>query len=141
MEEVLEGKDATYLLTDHHRLDKCVELLHLRFSQHAWEEISTISDYLHNSVEKMYNEAQEASFQNFPYLFKAARPLVFYYGFGYLAKGTALQKLGLYDQAREYILKYSELGWFAGLDKNGLEEVERFKFFAKANLYTNDLLS
>jgi hypothetical protein len=138
MEEVLEGKDATYLLTDHHRLDKCVELLHLRFSQHAWEEISTISD---NSVEKMYNEAQEASLKNFPYLFKAARPLVFYYGFGYLAKGTALQKLGLYDQAREYILKYSELGWFAGLDKNGLEEVERFKFFAKANLYTNDLLS
>ncbi|MFD1464236.1 DNA-binding protein, partial [Paenibacillus farraposensis] len=36
---------------------------------------------------------------------------------------------------------YSELGWFSGLDKLGWEEVERFKLFAKANLYTNDLLS
>ncbi|WP_019418901.1 hypothetical protein, partial [Paenibacillus sp. OSY-SE] len=52
-----------------------------------------------------------------------------------------LQKLGFYDQAKEYILKYSELGRFSGLDKNGWEEVGRFKFFAKANQYTNDLLS
>jgi hypothetical protein len=141
MEEVLEGKDATYLLTDHHRLDKCIELLHLRFSQHAWEDILAIADHLHSLAEKMYNEAQEANLQKLPYLFKAERPLVFYYGFSYLAKGTALQKLGLYDQAREYILKYSELGWFSGLDKIGWEEVDRFKFFAKANLYTNDLLS
>lgn len=141
MEEVLEGKDATYLLTDHHRLDKCIELLHLRFSQHAWEDILTIADHLHSLAETMYNEAQEASLRKLPYLFKAERPLVFYYGFSYLAKGTALQKLGLYDQARECILKYSELGWFSGLDKIGWEEVERFKFFAKANLYTNDLLS
>ncbi|WP_311081073.1 hypothetical protein [Paenibacillus polymyxa] len=59
-------------------------------------------------AEKMYNEAQEANLQKSPYLLKAERPLVFYYGFSYLAKGTALQKLGFYDQAREYILKYSE---------------------------------
>ncbi|KZE72224.1 hypothetical protein AV545_15790 [Paenibacillus jamilae] len=100
-----------------------------------------IADHLHSLAEKMYNEAQEASLKKLPYLFKAERPLVFYYGFSYLAKGTALQKPRLYDQAREYILKYSELGWFSGLDKIDWEEVERFKFFAKANLYTNDLLS
>lgn len=141
MEEVLEGKDATYLLNNHHRLDKCIELLHLRFAQHAWQDILDIADHLHILSEEMYNEAQKARSQRIPYLFKAERPLVFYYGFSYLAKGTALQKLGLYDQAREYILKYSELGWFSGLDKLGWEEVERFKLFAKANLYTNDLLS
>ncbi|NMP07398.1 DNA-binding protein, partial [Paenibacillus polymyxa] len=111
MEEVLEGKDTIYLLTDHHRLDKCIELLHMRFEQHAWEDILTIADHLHSLAENMYNEAQKAHSQRLPYLFKAERPLVFYYGFAYLAKGTALQKLGLYDQAKEYILKYSELGW------------------------------
>lgn len=54
MEEVLEGKDAIYLLTDHHRLDKCIELLHMRFAQHAWEDILTIADHLHSLAENMY---------------------------------------------------------------------------------------
>ncbi|MGG1619688.1 DNA-binding protein [Paenibacillus sp. NRS-1782] len=138
MEDVLDGKGATYLLSNyHHNLDKCVELLHLRFTQHNWNDIIVISDYLHKISWDIY----ESRYKTGEASLDAERPLIFYYGFSYLAKATALQKLGLFDEAREYILKYSELGWFSGLDATGLDEVERFRFFAKANMYTNDLLS
>ncbi|KJD42478.1 hypothetical protein [Paenibacillus terrae] len=141
MEEVDLGEDIIFLLSDQHVLDKAVELLRLKFVQHEWDDIIVISDRLHSISDKIYNDHQKARSLNESIELDSKRPLVFYYGFSYLAKATALQKKGQYDQAREDILKYSELGWFAGLDTDGLEEVERFKHFAEGNLLTNDLLS
>ncbi|MGM1023206.1 MAG: DNA-binding protein [Bacillota bacterium] len=140
MDEIISVKDLTYLLSDHHTMDKNVELLQLKFTEHAWDEILLLSDYLHDTAEAIYQQQQDAHYLNEPFELNLERSLVFYYGFSYLTKATALQKLGYFDKAKEYILKYSELGWFAGMDKTALEEVEQFRFYAKANLYTNELL-
>ncbi|MGY3386865.1 hypothetical protein ACVWZB_004819 [Paenibacillus polymyxa] len=140
MDEIVSVKDLTYLLSDHHTLDKNVELLQLKFTEHAWDEILLLSDYLHDTAQVVYQQQQEARFLNEPFELSLERPLVFYYGFSYLTKATALQKLGRFDAAKEYILKYSELGWFAGMDQAALEEVEQFRFYARANMYANELL-
>lgn len=69
-----------------------------------------------------------------------ARPLVYYYGMGNLFKGVALERQGQYGQAAEYVRKYADLGWFEFLDKEGKQEVEFFKIYSKANMYTLDVL-
>jgi hypothetical protein len=68
------------------------------------------------------------------------RPLVYYYGYSHLMKGLALQKLKRYDESSHCINNYVELGWFNGLDEEGHELVERFRFNATANKYTLEIL-
>ncbi|MCM3625725.1 DNA-binding protein, partial [Brevibacillus borstelensis] len=60
------------------------------------------------------------------------RHLVVYYGQGYLLKAAALEKQGLYEQAKRYVEGYADLSWFELLDEVGHYEVQKFQLWAKA---------
>lgn len=62
MDEIISVKDLTYLLSDHHTMDKNVELLHLKFTQHVWDEILLLSDYLNDTAQVIYQQLQDARF-------------------------------------------------------------------------------
>jgi hypothetical protein len=72
--------------------------------------------------------------------FQAERPLVVYYGHGYLLKASALTKRGEYEQAKKYTAGYADLGWFELLDDEGRSAVDSFRLFAVANGFTLEIL-
>lgn len=130
-----------YLLSDHHKLDKAFELFRMHYRQNKWDEAEQVADYMHDLAHSLYQEQLQQSADGMNFTLQTKRPLVFYYAYSYLGKAIVYQEKRLFDQAREYIIKYAEMGWFNGLDNEGIEEVERFRFFAKANLFAVDLLS
>ncbi|MNI96969.1 hypothetical protein D3C73_1555280 [compost metagenome] len=56
------------------------------------------------------------------------RPLVYYFGLSHLMCGMAHQNQGTYEQARECIYKYAELGWMEDLKEEDIQVVEEFRF-------------
>lgn len=119
-------------------------LLHLRkacFMLQKWKEVEKYADELRALAMRVYQEELRKRKSGKPFEpLKTERHLVVYYGQGFLAKGVALQMQGLYEEAKKYIQGYADLDWFELLDDVGRREVERFKLWAKANLYTCDLL-
>ncbi|WP_309599563.1 hypothetical protein [Paenibacillus tyrfis] len=47
-----------------------------------------------------------------------------------------MEKRGLYQEARTVVQHYADLSWFEPLNESGWQDVERFKVYAQANLYT-----
>ncbi|KZE82357.1 DNA-binding protein [Paenibacillus jamilae] len=140
MEEVLNQRGAIYLLSDNHELDKACELFRISYTHNDWDEANKVADYMHSLAESLYHTQLRNAADGKYETLDTKHPLVFYYAYSYLAKSIYYQNIGQYEKARDYIMKYSEMGWFMGLDQSGHEEVERFRFLAKANLYTVDLL-
>ncbi|WP_339312077.1 hypothetical protein [Paenibacillus sp. FSL M7-0896] len=68
------------------------------------------------------------------------RPLVYYFGFSHLMRGSAYQKQQKYDDARERVYRYAELGWMEDLGVEG-EAIAEFRGLARANLYMVEILS
>lgn len=128
-------------LPEHYQLDAILKMLRIYFTLHMWDEVSQFADKLHTVASRIYHDQQQKRAHQLEVELAAELPLVYYYGFSYLAKSTALQKQGDYQAAKEFVTKYAELGWFNNLDEAGYEEVERFRLYAKANSYTLDLLS
>ncbi|KPV58574.1 DNA-binding protein [Paenibacillus sp. A3] len=97
-----------------------------------------------NEVEKFAEELAELS--SILYKLKMVEEvsiehhLVYYFGMGLLIKGTVLEKRGLYQEAKKVVQTYADLSWFEPLDESGWQEVEKFKVWAKANLYTLEVL-
>ncbi|MDQ0048662.1 hypothetical protein J2T18_002962 [Paenibacillus polymyxa] len=141
MEEVLNQREAIYLLSDSHELDKACELFRLSYTHNDWDEANKVADFLHTLAENLYHTQLRNAADGKYETLDTKHPLVFYYAYSYLAKSIYYQNMGKYEEARNYIMKYSEMGWFMGLDQSGHEEVERFRFLAKANLFTIELLS
>lgn len=128
-------------LPEHYQLDAILKMLRIYFTLHMWDDVGRFAEKLHAVASRIYHDQQQKRAHKLDVELTAELPLVYYYGFSYLAKSTALQKQGDYSAAKEYVAKYAELGWFNNLDEAGREEVERFRFYAKANSYTLDLLS
>ncbi|EHS54960.1 hypothetical protein [Paenibacillus sp. Aloe-11] len=141
MEEVLNQREAIYLLSDSHELDKACELFRLSYTHNDWDEANKVADYMHTLAASLYHAQLRNAADGIYVTLDTKHPLVFYYAYSYLAKSIYYQNKGKYQEARDYIMKYGEMGWFMGLDQSGQEEVERFRFLAKANLYTIELLS
>ncbi|MDT3425288.1 tetratricopeptide (TPR) repeat protein [Paenibacillus forsythiae] len=122
--------------------DIIVEMLEMVFQFENWDKLLNTSDILYSYAQCIYEERQYFKAKRLPVPHvEMARPLVYYYGFSHLMRGTACQKQGQYDQARESINKYAELGWMEDLGEEGMQIVEEFKFLARANGYALDILS
>lgn len=142
MEEVTAKVKARYILSpQHHELDKIFQCIRIKFRQEDWEEVGWLADQLHHAAHTVYQQQLRNRADGITSELHTDRSLVFYYAYSYLSKATVLQKQGRYDESRSYIAKYGEMGWFMGLDEDGLEEVERFRMIAKANMYVIDLLA
>ncbi|MFF0828809.1 helix-turn-helix domain-containing protein [Brevibacillus sp. NPDC003359] len=128
-------------LPENHQLDGLLQLSNVCFVMQRWSQMESYADELRSLAIKVYNnELRTLKSGKTCEPVKTERSLVVYYGQGFLLKGVALQMQGLYREAREYIKGYADLAWFELLDEVGLKEVEKFRIWAKANLYTSSLL-
>ncbi|WP_226002422.1 DNA-binding protein [Paenibacillus sp. BJ-4] len=135
------AEEEIYLLSEHvHPLDKGFELFHLNYRQNDWAEADRVADYILSMAERSYNSRQKWG-EVVPLNQMLKHPLIFYFGYGYLAKSIVFQKQGLFDRAREYIAQYADLGWYENATDEDIQEIERFKGLAVANGYAVDLLS
>jgi len=129
-------------LPDHHRLDGLLQLTNVYYSLERWSAMEHYADELIEFVKNVYEIENTKRNKNKKYeSLPTERPLVKYYGQGYLAKGAMLEAQGKYEQARHFIEFYSDLSWFEGIDDEGFKEVERFKLFAKANMLNIEILT
>ncbi|MBY7738436.1 DNA-binding protein [Paenibacillus polymyxa] len=134
LEAVLRFIPYRNRLPENYHLDALLKLANIYFSLHQWKEVERYADELRNLATTVYkNEIQKRKNINKYRQLETERPLVVYYGQGYLLKGNALELQGMYEKAMEYINGYADLGWFEGLDELGLEEVELLKLWAEAN--------
>ncbi|QYK64861.1 DNA-binding protein [Paenibacillus sp. S25] len=114
----------------------------MAYSFGNWAQVETTSGILYNRVQRIYEERQyhKAMKLSIPHV-NLERPLVYYFGLSHLMCGMAHQNQGTYEQARECIYKYAELGWMEDLKEEDNQVVEEFRFLAKTNLYAVDILS
>lgn len=129
-------------LPDHHRLDGLLHLTHTYYALGRWTETEIYADELHDFSQRVYQlERQKMQSKSKYTPLSTDRPLVVYYGQGFLAKESVLieyhHKL---EEAEKYNLGYKDLSWFEGLDEKGLKEVEKFKLYAKANSMNIEIL-
>ncbi|WP_311080837.1 DNA-binding protein [Paenibacillus polymyxa] len=122
--------------------DIIVEMLEMAVAFENWKKVMETADILYQCVQRIYEERQyhKAMKLSIPHV-HLERPLVYYFGFSHLMCGMAYQNQGTYEQARECIYKYAELGWMEDLREEDIQVVEEFRFLAKSNLYAVDILS
>ncbi|MXO76415.1 DNA-binding protein [Paenibacillus sp. OT2-17] len=122
--------------------DVIVQLLKMAYSFGNWAQVETTSGILYSHVQRIYEERQYHKAMKLPIPHvNLERPLVYYFGLSHLMCGMAHQNQGTYEQARECIYKYAELGWMEDLKEEDIQVVEEFRFLAKTNLYAVDILS
>ncbi|WP_046227597.1 helix-turn-helix transcriptional regulator [Paenibacillus dauci] len=128
-------------LPENMMLDALLQLGNIYYNFQDWNLLQNCADELQSLVKTVYKSESE-KFKNtgiFPVL-NTERELVVYYGQGYLIKATALEHLGRYEEAKNFILKYADLSDFQLLNDKGLQEVDKFKLYANANLNNLELL-
>ncbi|MCJ8014224.1 hypothetical protein MUG84_21155 [Paenibacillus sp. KQZ6P-2] len=116
-------------------VDSLVTMLRMAHSLENWDNLIDLSDRL---LDKVYGPFQENEEIQLPIMEK---PLVYYIGYGNLMKGVAYQKKKQYREAKMCIENYKHLHLFSDGSENNQKIVDDFKFFAKANAYTADILS
>ncbi|CAI8947127.1 XRE family transcriptional regulator [Brevibacillus sp. IT-7CA2] len=140
-EAVIRFKAYRNRLSENYQLDGLLQLSTVCFVLQRWGEMERYADELRSLAIRVYDdELRKRKSKKECDPLKTERHLVVYYGQGFLLKGAALQMQGQYAEAKKYVQGYSDLGWFQLLDDIGLKEVEKFRIWAKANLYTYSLL-
>ncbi|MEK3900422.1 MULTISPECIES: DNA-binding protein [unclassified Paenibacillus] len=128
------------LLPEEMQLDGLLKLAKVCFALHRWKDVEKFADELRALASGTYREELRRIKGKRAEPFQAERPLVVYYGHGYLLKASALTKQGEYEQAKKYTAGYADLGWFEMLDDEGRSSVDSFKLFATANGFTLEIL-
>lgn len=128
------------LLPEDMQLDGLLKLGRVCFALHRWKDVEKFADELRALANGIYREELRRSKGKRGEAFQAERPLVVYYGHGYLMKASALTKQGEYEQAKKYTAGYADLGWFELLDDEGRSAVDDFRLFAVANGFALEIL-
>lgn len=120
--------------------DSLVQMLRASFTLENWDGILQIADRLYSEINQFYSiyQREHADGQKVCN-FGLKRSIVYYFGYSMCLKGIALEKLGRYDEARECISKYEDLGWINGMNAEGCAEVEYYREIALANLHVIEL--
>ncbi len=129
-------------LPENFQLDALLQLANVCFTLHKWKEVEKYADELRELATKVYEEELRKWKGNETVEpLNTERHLVVYYGQGYLLKGVALQLQERYREAIPYVHVYADLGWFELIDEVAKTEIEKFRGWAKANVYTLELLT
>ncbi|NRR03677.1 helix-turn-helix domain-containing protein [Brevibacillus sp. RS1.1] len=129
-------------LPENYQLDALFQLARVCFALQKWKKSEQYADELRFLAETIYiHELDRLKRNKKREHLETERHFVFYYGIGHLFKGLALEMQGLYEQAKTYVQGYADLSWFELLDEVGHKEVEKFSVWAKANMYTLEVLS
>ncbi|WP_169834456.1 DNA-binding protein [Paenibacillus donghaensis] len=121
-------------------VDSLVQMLKASFTLDNWDGILQIADRLYTEINTFYNvNQQEHARGQKVSRHGLKRSIVYYFGYSMCLKGIALEKLGRYNEARECVAMYEELGWINGMDEERWAEVEYYREIAKANRYIIEL--
>ncbi|GGF96214.1 hypothetical protein GCM10010912_46390 [Paenibacillus albidus] len=122
--------------------DVLVEMLETAHYFEQWDKLLYTADILHSYAQRIYEERLycKAMGMTIPFV-KMQHPLVYYFGFSQQMRGVACQHLGDYEQARDSIYRYVELGWMEDLGTDGRKIALEFRHLAKVNLYAVEILS
>ncbi|MDT3428354.1 transcriptional regulator with XRE-family HTH domain [Paenibacillus forsythiae] len=126
-----------------HRLDALIELIKIYFSVHNWEQLESLADELIEQSQAVYTERERSKRTSNPSRAEPIRlhkPLIRYFGQGYLCKATALQKMGRYEEAKEAINFYADLSWLEPANDEEVKQMLQFQEWATANSFTQDIL-
>ncbi|MEK4345395.1 DNA-binding protein [Paenibacillus sp. FSL P4-0184] len=127
-------------LPENMQLDGLLMLTQLCFTLRRWGEMESYADELRALANAVYRQELRRSEDKRTETLCTERPLVVYYGHGYLLKATALTKQGEYEAAKKYTAGYADLSWFEMLDEAGHQAVDKFRLFAIGNNFTLELL-
>ncbi|MEJ8547927.1 helix-turn-helix domain-containing protein [Brevibacillus borstelensis] len=128
-------------LPENYQLDALLHLANTCFALHQWRDVEKYADELREMALIIYEDELRKKQNKKTYEpVNTERHLVVYYGQGYLLKSAALEKQGLYEQAKQYVQGYADLSWLELLDETGYSEVRKFQLWAKANTYTLEIL-
>ncbi|GAB6989979.1 type 2 periplasmic-binding domain-containing protein [Paenibacillus pini] len=123
-------------------VDSLVNMLKMAFSFDNWTKVLSLSKNLHILASQIHNEHIQHELFGTPISKKKMnRSIVFYFGYSYLMKGVAHQKLKQYPEAMKCVNYYSDLSWINDSSEIGLKTVNDFKLYAKANSLTLELLN
>ncbi|ULO07850.1 DNA-binding protein [Paenibacillus sp. 19GGS1-52] len=124
------------------QLDGLLKLAKVCFLLNMWKDVEKYADELRALANGVYREELQLRKKNGRRSeeLQTERPLVVYYGHGYLLKASALTKLRRYEEAKKYTAGYSDLSWFEMMDEVGRQAVETFRLYAIANSYTLEML-
>lgn len=122
-------------LPENLQLDGLLMLTQLCFALRRWEEAEMYADELRALANAVYRQQIRRS-----EALCTERPLVVYYGHGYLLKAVSLSKQGQYEAAKKYTAGYADLSWFEMLDEEGQYAVDQFRLFATGNSFTLEML-
>ncbi|MHB0883731.1 DNA-binding protein [Paenibacillus sp. SEL1] len=142
LESVLRFIPYRNRLPESYQLDGLLKIINIYFYLHKWDNVEKYGDELCTLAKTVYLNRYENNNtkRRVKDEFKTEKNLVFYYGYGYLSKSTALQKMEKFEEAQSYIKYYADLSWFKGLNSEGEQYVKMFSLWAKANSYTLDML-
>ncbi|MFB0843147.1 DNA-binding protein [Paenibacillus oleatilyticus] len=118
-------------LTESYRLDALLQLAKVCYSLKKWGEVEEYAGEL-VELSTVLSGDEEIAPKRHP---------VYYYGMGLLFKGAVMERQGVYDRAKKYVLNYMNLEWPEPLDECGQKELEQLKIWGKANLYTLEVLT
>ncbi|WP_052723581.1 hypothetical protein [Paenibacillus wulumuqiensis] len=121
-------------------LDALLKLANIYFTVKEWKHMSDCADQLMELSHAIYARQCDSQSAEKSSLFRAARPLVVYYGQSYLMKFTVAELTQNYEEADYYLPHFADLSWFHGLDDEGRYEVEKFKMYAAFNALNMELL-
>ncbi|WP_025028813.1 helix-turn-helix domain-containing protein [Caldalkalibacillus mannanilyticus] len=128
-------------LPENYQLDALLQLANVCYTLKEWEELEKYADELRSLSEIVYKEeVRKLTLNKVQEPFVTERHLVVYYGQSYLLKTVALMQHEQYEEAKKYVQKYIDLGWFKILDDVGKQEVEKFRIWGEAYLYSLDLM-
>ncbi|GGF97574.1 hypothetical protein GCM10010912_47880 [Paenibacillus albidus] len=128
-------------LPEEMQLDGLLKMAKECFALNKWKEVEKYADELRALANGVYRDELRKIGSRRREELHTERPLVVYYGHGYLFKALALTKQAHYEEAKRYTAGYADLSWFEMLDEEGRAAVESFQLFAVANSYTLELLS
>lgn len=117
-------------------LDAIISQLKNTFSFGDWDKIILLSERLIKSVDFIRNISKITGTT----FGQAERSLMYYYGFAYMATGTAYQKKGFYAEARECILKYGEWSWVVDPQPEDCTWMDYWTRISEINLVVIELL-
>lgn len=127
-------------LPENFMLDALLQLANVYYLIQEWRMMERCADELRSLLSTVYKVSEHSKKSEIQWPASTDRHPVVYYGQSYLLKSSALENLGKYEEAKNYILGYSDLSWFPNLDEIGLHEVSKFKVMAEANTHNLNLL-
>ncbi|KAA1187002.1 DNA-binding protein [Paenibacillus sp. B2(2019)] len=127
-------------LPENMQLDGLLTLTQLSFDLRRWIKMESFADELRTLANAVYRDQLRKSQDRRKEVLHTERPLVVYYGHGYLLKAISLTKQGKYEEAKKYTAGYADLSWFEMINEEGRQAVEQFRLFAIGNGFTIEML-